>query len=87
MWRALRQVAGATAKAHTPHPIILIAALVLNAWDTEHAARFLSMGSDSAGPLFLMALRKLHGKYESGPIGKRSWVDLSDAQRNAESAA
>lgn len=37
--------------------------------------------------MFLLAIRRLHGTYASGPISRPSYVDLSESQRNAEEAA
>jgi len=37
--------------------------------------------------MVISALRKLHGRWSSGPIPKRSWVDLSESQQRAQDAA
>ena len=68
MWRALRGVRSVVAKPGQPTPIILIAALVLNAWEPDHAAAYLSLEPAAARPLFLDALNVLHSRYEAGPI-------------------
>lgn len=71
----------------TPAPIDYIMALAWSGWDLDNAAWLINMPIVSADHRltvmadFLLAIRKLHSRYSSGPIPK------SDPQRRAEDAA
>jgi hypothetical protein len=71
----------------TPAPIDFVMALVWSGWDIDRAARLVRIPIVSPDHRitvkahFLSAIRKLHSRYSTGPIGK------SDSQRAAEDAA
>lgn len=93
MSRALARLAVAQPSRKHPHPLILVLSLAGHNWDARLLARGFGLPWEMAEALLLMALRKLHGRYEDGPVDTRtygssvSWVDKSDAQRMAETAA
>ena len=93
MTLALNRLRNAVYNRRQPHPYGLIVVLAAHGWRAQEAAAALAIPWDRAEPLFIMALRKLHAKYQEAPLNTRptttyaggsgSWVDLSDAQRNA----
>jgi hypothetical protein len=87
MWRALTQLQNALRPRRQPHPYSLILDLVEHGWDPRATARAKGVPWDMAEALYLRALRQLHGRYQQGPIGRRSWIDKSDSQRMAEAVA
>lgn len=87
MWRACERLAKDRAtRPHLPTPGLLVERLAEHRWRPMAAAYNLGLPWDLAEPLFLMALRKLRGYYTDAPIPRRSWVDLSESQQNAEGA-
>lgn len=91
MSRALRRTHNSLGPGRQPHPYHLIIELAGHAWNPYHAAAGMGLNYDRAEALFLMALRRLHSHYSAGPVNTRSaapsWVDKSDSQRAAETAA
>jgi hypothetical protein len=91
MGRALRRVHNSLGSPRQPHPYLLILELAAHDWRPRDAAAGMGLGWDRAEALFLMALRRLHSHYSAGPVSTRtsgpSWVDKSDSQRAAETAA
>ena len=86
---ALNRLRNDIASRRQLHPYILVLALASHGWQPKQAARSLDMPWDRAEPLFLLALRKLHSRYEEGPVKttvSSSWLALSDSQRNAITA-
>jgi hypothetical protein len=71
----------------TPAPIEFVMALAWSGWDLDRAARLVGVPivsvdhRETVRAMFLMSIRRLHGRYSSGPVGK------SQAQSNAEDAA
>lgn len=91
---ALERLSNVPSPAPTvPSPFVLVVCFLDCGLDLDRAHERL-WGQPISSPdrrgtveaMFLSALRKLHGRWSSGPIPKRSWVDLSDSQRNAEAA-
>lgn len=83
---ALARLRNGLANRRQPHPYGLVIVLAANGWLPEKAARSLAIPWDRAEPLFLMALRKLHGRYQEGPVKttvSSSWVSFSESQQNA----
>lgn len=95
MWRAMEKLS-AFDRANPPRPGLpgataCIYALVIHSFDGRKAARHVIASTERgswevAEPLFLMAIRRLFGRYEEGPV-QMGWVSKSEAQRNAEVAA
>lgn len=69
-----------------PHPVVLLRELAVRSWDARTTASVMGLAWEQAGALMLRAIRKVHARYQAAPI-HRSWVDLSESQRNAEEAA
>lgn len=84
MTLALSKLANSLRPRRQPHPYALALALATHSWDWRVAARSLDLHPDLAEALFLRALRQLHGRYEEGPVGRVSYLDRSESQRNAE---
>lgn len=83
MSRALSRLRGFRGQ---PHPVTTLLTLAEHGWDVTSTAR--TLGIDA--PRILRAIRQLHSQYEEGPITTQtsgSWVDLSEAQQNAITAA
>ena len=74
-----------------PHPYQLVIHLAAHNWQPRAAAETTGMPWDRAEPLFLMSLRRLHAYYSEGPMrtttSAPTWIDKSDSQRAAETAA
>lgn len=68
-----------------PHPVVAVTTLAEHGWDARSAASSLGLGPDMAEAYLLLCIRRLHSRYQEGPIARVGWVDKSDAQRNAES--
>ena len=74
----------------TPQPIAYIVALLVSGMDIDQASRRVGIPIVSADhrltveAMFLRSIRKLYGRFRSGPVGRR---DISDAQADAEAAA
>lgn len=87
MSRALSRLANSLGPTRQPHPYRLVIELASHGWDPRNTASSTGIPWDRAEPLFLQALRKLHGHYAEGPIASRTytagWTTLSDSQRNA----
>lgn len=92
---ALERLSHVRSSAPTvPTPFVLVVTLLDCGLDIDRAyERLWGKPISSADrratveALFLVACRKLVGRWSSGPIPKRSWVDMSDSQRAAEAAA
>ena len=71
----------------TPAPIDFIMALAWSGWDLERAARLVGLPivsddhRETVRAAFLMNIRRLYGRYSTGPIGR------SESQSKAEDAA
>lgn len=76
-----------------PTPYVMIVQLASHGWHVPAAAA--AIGQPVLGPdhyktveaAFLLAIRKLYGRYASAPMpapARPSWVDMSESQRNAE---
>lgn len=86
MTLALNRLRNDIASRRQPHPYGLVLVLASHGWLPQQAARALEIPWDRAEPLFLLALRKLHSRYQEGPVKttvSSSWVGFSDSQRNA----
>ena len=92
MTLALHRLRLGLASRRHPHPYGLVIVLASHGWDARQAARALAIHWDRAEPLFLMALRRLHGHYAEGPVDTRSrtyasrtvsWLEMSDSNRAA----
>jgi hypothetical protein len=84
MTLALHRLSKLLRQRRNPHPYWLILALADHGWDAHAAARALDLHWTLAEPLFLRAVRQLHDQYQEAPLPRTSWVDKSEAQRNAE---
>jgi hypothetical protein len=84
MTRALSQLSGCLHPPGTPHPYRTILMLANYGWDARAAADRLDLAWADAEAHFLRSLRQLHKQYQEAPMPSVSWVDKSDAQRNAE---
>jgi hypothetical protein len=77
----------------TPSPVQYILALLQAGLEVEPAAylvRIPIVSDDhrvTVELMFLRAIRQLHSRYSSGPIGGPKWTDMSESQRNAIQAA
>jgi hypothetical protein len=77
----------------TPSPVQYILALLQAGLVIEPAAYLVRIPIVSADhrltveAMFLRAIRQLHSRYSSGPIGGPKWTDMSESQRNAIQAA
>ena len=75
-----------------PTPFQLVVALMHAGFDVRRAAKLIGHPIKSPDQratveaAFLLALRKLHGRYATGPI-PRPYTSLSESQRHAEDAA
>ena len=71
----------------TPAPIDYIIALAGASWDLERAARLVGVPivsddhRETVRAMFLLAVRKLYGRFATGPVGR------SESQARAEDAA
>jgi hypothetical protein len=88
MSAALTTVRNSLRPARQPHPYRLIVEIASHDWDWRAAARANARPLDIAEALYLQALRRLSGHYQDRPSLSRrdvtrTWVDLSDSQRNA----
>lgn len=88
MWRAMRMLSGRRPQVRPSHPkpYALVVFLMESGYDWQRTSDRLGLNHELGEALLLMALRSLHGLYAQGPVPQRSWVDLSDSQRNALSA-
>lgn len=92
---ALATLKHAPATSHDwPTPYQLVLTLLREGFDLDRAAT--AIGHPILGPdhrktveaAFLLAVRKLVGRWASGPIPRAPrWIELSEAQQNAENAA
>lgn len=91
MSRALQRLHDSLGPARHPHPYHLVVVLAACGWDARHAAAAIDRPTETAEALFLMAIRKLHSHYSAGPVNTRtsgpSWIDKSESQKAAETAA
>lgn len=89
MSRALLHLHNSMGSPRQPHPYHLILILADHGFEPRAAAASVDFNWDRAEALFLMAIRRLHSMYAAGPMRTRttSWIDKSDSQRDAESAA
>lgn len=77
----------------TPSSLILVLALSECDWSVWKAGRLLGLEPVSEDhyktqeAMFLLALRRLHSRYSSGPVPKVGWVSKSESQQRAEDAA
>jgi hypothetical protein len=87
MWRAFQRLLNArNDMPRHPHPAERVLALAGANWDGPAAALRLERDWYVAEPLFLTAIRMLHGRYEEAPVGRVGWVSKSESQRMAEEA-
>lgn len=87
MWAALRCIENVPAiRPNHPSPYMCIALIVGSGWNARNAATVSGLSWDTAEGLFLMAIRRLHGRYRSGPVPQRSWLAKSENQQMAEVA-
>lgn len=75
MWRAMTQLRHDSLKNHDR-----VLTLVVNAFDIADACHVLRCREGH----LLDAIRALHSRYTVAPEARRSWLDKSEAQRNAE---
>jgi hypothetical protein len=93
MSRALTHLRNSLGSPRQPHPYALVLLLALCNFDARRMHRMLmdEYGWDGTEAILLMALRKLRGWYVEGPIptytSGPTWVDKSESQRAAETAA
>lgn len=93
MAAALAALAKLPQKGLNPHPLELVVVLAHAGWSVTAAAALCGVHIVSADhaqtvdAMFLLALRKLRGRYASGPLPRPKWTDLSESQRNAQDAA
>lgn len=86
MTTALSKLAKVPDHRGQPHPVILVHELASHGFRVRPTLATFSLRHEQGEALLLRAIRKLHGRYQAAPI-HRSWVELSDSQRNAEAAA
>lgn len=77
-----------------PSSVDYIVALAYSGWDIDKASSWLGIPivsrdhRQTVEATFLLAIRKCHSRYASGPIARGpSWSDLSESQQNAQDAA
>jgi len=91
MSRALTRLHNQLGPGRQPHHYVLVLLLADHRFDARGAAASVDLNWDRAEALFLMAIRRLHAQYAAGPAPTRtsgpSWIDKSDSQRSAETAA
>ena len=89
MGLALHRLRNSPSSRRHPHPYAVVVVLASHSWLPQQTARALGLHWDLAEPLLLMALRKLHARYEEGPVkttitsASVKWTDLSSSQQNA----
>lgn len=97
MWRALDRLSTERARPGQAGWAHVIMALVVSDYRPEIAARLIGAAviagditwnrRDFWEPMFVLAIRKLHRHYQVTPVARPNWIEKSDAQRAAESAA
>lgn len=87
MSRALAKLSVVKPERKHPHPYYLVSSLATHGWKPMTTAAALGIPWDLAEPLLLMALRKLHARYEDRPVETRTsaapWTSLSESQQRA----
>lgn len=88
MWRAFnRLLRDNSTSPSLPSPAQCVVTLAGAGWDASEATRRLHLSWDSGEALLLLSLRKLHHYFAEAPMGRPSWIDKSESQRNAEDVA
>jgi hypothetical protein len=88
MWRAFnRLLRDHATRPHLPGPAQCVVTLAGANWDGADTARRLALPWEVGEALLLLSLRKLHHYYAEAPLGRPSWVDKSQSQRDAEEHA
>lgn len=86
---ALTRLHASLGAGNQVHPYALVIYLAEHDWDARATAASMELDYGQASVLFLVALRRLHGFYAEGPTPTRTttWIQKSDSQRAAETAA
>jgi hypothetical protein len=84
MTQALSRLKGALSPPGLPRPASTVMALASYGWDTKATAEHLNLIPPTDHEHMLRCLRQLHHWYQEAPLPSVSYIDKSEAQRNAE---